>query len=119
MKRIAALVCVVLVSLGFVRSQQSHPYQVVFDLTSRDTLEQKAVLRWLKEVSTADPKAQTEAVMYAKGFEAVMGGRSGFAGEVKAAIANPNIKFKARAVALKNNGVDRSELLPGVEVVPD
>ena len=119
MKRIAALACVALVSLGFVRSQQSHPYQVVFDLTSRDTLEQKAVLRWLKEVSTSSPTAKMEVVMYAKGFELVMPDRSAFAAEVKEAMKNPNVAFKVCAIALKNNNVDKSQLLPGVQTVPD
>ena len=58
---------------------QAQPYRVVFDLTSRDTLDQKAVLRWLKEVGTASPNAQMEVVMYAKGFELVMPDRSAFA----------------------------------------
>jgi len=100
MKRILALACVALVSLGFVRAQQSHPYRVVFDLTSRDTLEQKAVLRWLKEVSTSAPDAKMEVVMYAKGFELVMTERSPFAAEVKEALKNPNIAFRVCAIAL-------------------
>jgi len=119
MKRILALACVALVSLGFVRAQQSHPYRVVFDLTSRDTLEQKAVLRWLKEVSTSAPDAKMEVVMYAKGFELVMTERSPFAAEVKEALKNPNIAFRVCAIALKNNNVDKSQLLPGVQTVPD
>ena len=119
MKRILALACVALVSLGFVRSQQSHPYRVVFDLTSRDTLDQKAVLRWLKEVSTSAPDAKMEVVMYAKGFELVMPERSLFAAEVKEALKNPNIAFRVCAIALKNNSVEKSQLLPGVQTVPD
>ena len=119
MKRILALACVALVSLGFVRSQQSHPYRVVFDLTSRDTLDQKAVLRWLKEVSTTAPDAKMEVVMYAKGFELVMPERSLFAAEVKEALKNPNIAFRVCAIALKNNSVEKSQLLPGVQTVPD
>jgi intracellular sulfur oxidation DsrE/DsrF family protein len=57
--------------------------------------------------------------MYAKGFELVMGEKSPYAAEVREAIKNPNIKFKVCAVALDNNGVDKSQLIPGVETVPD
>jgi intracellular sulfur oxidation DsrE/DsrF family protein len=32
---------------------------------------------------------------------------------------NPNVTFKVCAVALRNNSVDTSQLLPGVETVPD
>src|SRR2546430_11849841 len=95
-----------LLSPGFAQAQRQ-PYRVVFDLTSRDTLEQKAVLRWLKEVGTASPKAQMEVVMYAKGFELVMPERSPFINEVKEAMKNPNVAFKVCAIALKNNNVEQ------------
>jgi intracellular sulfur oxidation DsrE/DsrF family protein len=107
-----------MLSLGFVRAQRQ-PYRVVFDLTSRDTLEQKAVLRWLKEVSTSSPDAQMEVVMYAKGFDLVMPERSAYIADVKEAMKNPNVAFKVCAIALKNNNVDKSQLLPGVQTVPD
>ncbi len=98
---------------------QSQPYRVVFDLTSRDSLEQKAVLRWLNEVGTSSPNAQMEVVMYAKGFDLVMPERSAYIAEVKEAMKSPNVSFKVCAIALKNNNIDKSQLLPGVQVVPD
>jgi uncharacterized protein len=107
-----------LLSPGFVQAQ-SQPYRVVFDLTSRDSLEQKAVLRWLREVGTSSPNAQMEVVMYGKGFELVMPERSAYIADVKEAMKNPNVSFKACAIALKNNNVDKSQLLPGVQTVPD
>ena len=103
---------------GFVHAQD-HPYRVVFDLTSRDSLEQKAVLRWLREVGTSSPNAQMEVVMYAKGFELVMPERSSYIADVKEAMKNPNVTFKVCAIALKNNNVDKSQLLAGVQTVPD
>jgi uncharacterized protein len=118
MRRILFVGLFALLSLGFVRSQ-NQPYRVVFDLTSRDTLEQKAVLRWIKEVGTSSPSAQMEVVMYGKGFELVMPERSAYAADVKEAMKNPNVAFKVCAIALKNNNVDKSQLLPGVQTVPD
>jgi len=118
MKRMLLVASLALLGLGFTRAQ-SHPYQVVFDLTSRDTLDQKAVLRWLKEVSTSSPSAKMEVVMYAKGFELVMPEKSAFAAEVKEAMKNPNIAFRVCAIALKNNNVDKTQLLAGVQTVPD
>src|SRR6185436_20894284 len=119
MNRILIVGLLALASLGLTQTQQRDPYRVVFDLTSRDTLEQKAVLRWIREVSTSSPKAQMEVVMYAKGFELVMPERSAYTEQVKEAMKNPNVKFVACAVALKNNNVDKSQLIPGVETVPD
>lgn len=107
-----------LLTVGFVRAKPQ-PYRVVFDLTSRDTLEQKAVLRWLREVGTSSPNAQMEVVMYAKGFELVMPEKSAFIPEVKEAMKNPNVSFRVCAIALKNNNVEKSQLVPGVETVPD
>lgn len=118
MKRILLVASVALLSLGFAGAQRQ-PYRVVFDLTSRDSLDQKAVLRWIKETSTANPDVQIEVVMYAKGFELVMPERSPVVDGVKEAMKNPKVAFRVCAIALKNNNVDKSQLIPGVETVPD
>ncbi len=118
MRRIVFVGLLALLSVGFVR-HQGQPYRVVFDLTSRDTLEQRAVLRWLREVGESSPNAQMEVVMYGKGFELVMPERSAYTADVRDAMKNPNVKFKVCAIALRNNKVDASQLLPGVETVPD
>src|SRR6266513_774618 len=89
MRRILLAGLFALLSPGIAQTQD-HPYRVVFDLTSRDSLDQKAVLRWLREVSTSSPTAQMEVVMYAKGFELVMPDRSAYIADVKAAMKNPN-----------------------------
>ena len=118
MRRLLFIGLLALLSPASVQAQRQ-PYRVVFDLTSRDTLEQKAVLRWLKEVGTSSPDAQMEVVMYAKGFELVMPERSAFIADVKEAMKSPNVTFKVCAMALKNNKVDKTQLLPGVQIVPD
>ena len=106
MKRIIFIFSLTLLAFGFVYSQ-AQPYRVVFDLTSRDSLDQKAVMRWIKEVTTVSPKAEMEVVMYAKGFELVMPERSAMINDVKEAMKNPNVSFKVCEIALKNNKVDR------------
>ena len=118
MKRIIVLGLVALASFGFAQAPHQSDYRVVFDLTSRDTLDQKAVLRWVNEVSTASADAQVEVVMYAKGFELVTQ-ESKYAAQVRDAMKNPKVKFIACEVALRNNHVDKSQLLAGVETVPD
>ena len=115
---IATVAAVALASFGFA-NRAPQPYRVVFDLTSRDSLDQKAVVRWIKEVTTIDPTADVEVVMYAKGFELVMPDKSTVVADVQAAIKNPKVSFKVCAIALKNNNVDKSQLLPGVQIVPD
>jgi len=70
-------------------------------------------------VSSSSPNAQMEVVMYAKGFELVMPERSAYIADVQNAMKNPNVTFKVCAMALKNNSVDKSQLLAGVSTVPD
>ena len=118
MKRVLFAVSVVLISLG-VANRQPHPYRVAFDLTSRDSLDQKAVLRWIKEITAASPRAELEVVMYGKGFELAMPERSAFVADVQAAMKNPHVAFKVCEVAMRNNQIEKGQLLAGVQTVPD
>lgn len=94
-------------------------YKVVFDLTSKDSLDQQAVLRWAREVGNATKDAQVEIVMYGKGVNLVSKDRSKYADVITNLLKNKNISLKACAVALKAQGIDKSQLIPGVETVPD
>lgn len=118
MKRALLVVGVAVLSLGFV-NRQPQPYRVAFDLTSRDSLDQKAVVRWIKELTASSPTVQMEIVMYGKGFELVMPARSTVAADVQAALKMPNVRFKVCEIAMKNNQIDKSQLFPGVQTVPD
>jgi len=115
---VATVAAVALASFGFA-NRAPQPYRVVFDLTSRDSLDQKAVVRWIKEVTTSSPTADIEVVMYAKGFELVMPDKSTVLADVQNAIKNPKVSFKVCAIAMKNNNIEKTQLLPGVQVVPD
>jgi intracellular sulfur oxidation DsrE/DsrF family protein len=98
---------------------QRADYKVVFDLTSRDTVDQKAMIRWLNEISESNPDAKMEVVMYAKGLELAVRDKSYVAADVTRLATNKNITFSVCAVAMKNNNITADQLLPGVHVVPD
>ena len=122
MKALFAIMCGALLSGVVVRAQSSpspQPYKVVFDLTSDDPLDQTAVLRWLREVGAANPNTEMEVVMYGRGLALVMPERSARLDDVKAVIAQPHVAFKVCEIAMKNQKVDKSQLLPGVGTVPD
>lgn len=119
MKRVLIVAGVALLSVGFADRQAQHPYRVAFDLTSRDSLDQKAVVRWIREVTTSSPKAQIEVVMYGKGFEIVMPAKSTVIADVEAAMKNPNVSFKVCEIAMKNNQLDKSMFVAGTQTVPD
>ena len=118
MKRVLFLLWLTVLSFGVVLAQDQS-YRVVFDMTSRDSLDQKAVMRWIREISASNPKAEMEVVMYAKGFELVMPEKSTLTADVSNAMKNPNVTFTVCEVALKNNKTDKSQLLKGVQTVPD
>ena len=95
-------------------------YKVVFDLTSKDSLDHKAVVRWVGEVVKASPDAKVEVVMYGQGVNMVTTGRSPVQESILQLIAaNKNVSFKVCAVAIKNQNIDKSQLIPGIEIVPD
>ena len=118
MNRVLLIGLVAVSAFAFAPAKRD-PYRVVYDLTSRDTLEQKAVLRWIREVHESSPGAQMEVVMYSKGIELVMPERSAYIDQVKDAMKTAKARFVVCAIALKNNNVTTSQMLPGVESVPD
>src|SRR5262245_51513276 len=121
MKRILWFSCLFIVgaTAAWTQSQQPKPYKVVFDLTSTDPLDQRALLRWIKEVSELNPKTEMEVVMYGRGPDLVVAGRTTMASEIKEAMTSANAKFVVCAVSLKNQQIDKSQLLPNVQIVPD
>jgi uncharacterized protein len=123
MKRILLFVVLAAASVGalvaFAQSPQPKPYKVVFDLTSADQVDQRAVLRWIKEVTGVNPKTETEVVMYGRGLDLVVSGKSTMASEVAEAIGASHATFSVCAIAMKNQQVEKSQLLPNVQIVPD
>ncbi len=123
MKRILFLVCLAVLTVSataaWTQSSQPKPYKVVFDLTSSDPLDQRAVIRWIKEVSGVNPKNEMEVVMYGRGLDLVVSGKTGMAPDVAEAMRTANVKFNVCAIAMKNQQVDKNQLLPNMQVVPD
>lgn len=116
MKKILLLAGVLLSSF-FSLAQKD--YRVVFDLTSKDSNDQRAVIRWLNEVSKAEPTAQMEVVMYGQGLDLVTKGKSAVSDDVIKLAQNKNIAFKVCQVAMKAHNLEPSDLLQGVQTVPD
>jgi uncharacterized protein len=122
MKRLSALVGVVVLSaLALVHAQapQSQPYKVVFDLTSSDPIDQQAVLRWIGEVKGVNPANEVEVVMYGRGLDLIIADKTTRAADIAKAISDLHATFRVCAIAMKNQKLDRSQLLPNVEIVPD
>src|SRR4051794_32344745 len=95
------------------------PYNVVFDLTSEDTTDQKAVIRWLKGISNERPDAKLEVVLYGRSLGMITKDESVVSKDIQDLVANKNISFKVCAMAMKRHNLQMQQLLPGVETVPD
>ena len=123
MKLLPALIGVVVLSTVAIgvhaQTSQPQPYKVVFDLTSSDPIDQQAVLRWITEVKAVNPRTETEVVMYGRGLDLIIAGKTTRAADVAKAISDLHADFRVCAIAMKNQQVDKSQLLPNVEIVPD
>ena len=122
MKPMLAFACCALLTGAIVQAQSPsppRPYKVVFDLTSDDPLDHAAVLRWLREIASVNPETDAEVVMYGRGLALVAPARSTVIDEVKQAMSRPHVSFKVCEISMKNQKVDKSQLLPNVATVPD
>jgi uncharacterized protein len=117
MRKLSLFTVILLVTSQFAFSQKD--YKVVFDLTSGDTLSQQTTIRWVTEIIRAEPTAQVEVVMFGKGLPLAVKDKSAVASDVTTLATNKNVAFKVCAIALANQKIDKAQLLPGVQTVPD
>jgi intracellular sulfur oxidation DsrE/DsrF family protein len=118
MRKHIALTALLLLLLHFSEAQ-TKDYKVVFDLTSKDTADHKAVIRWLNGISQSNADARLEVVFYGQSLGMVTKDKSTVAEDIKKLTANKNISFKVCEAAMKRQNIDKSQLLPGIETVPD
>jgi len=117
MRKLSLFTTILLFVSQFLLAQKD--YKVVFDLTSGDTLSQQTAIRWVNEVIKNEPTAQVEVVMFGKGLPLVIKDKSALANDVTSLATNKNVAFKVCAIALANQKIDKSQLLTGVQIVPD
>jgi len=117
MKKVFVLYLGLLISCNVFA--QKAPYNVVFDVTSKDTVVHQMVMRWVKEILVADPKANVEVVFYAKSLNMITKDSSVVADDVMKYATYKNVSFRVCEVAMKNNKIEKSQLLTGVGTVPD
>ena len=94
-------------------------YKVVLDVTSQDTLDHKLAIRWANEILKAEPTAQVEIVLFGKSLAMITQQKSVVADAITKLTANKNASVKVCQVAMQANNVDKSQLVTGVQTVPD
>ena len=118
MKRFLILSIIVL-SIDSQLLSQSHPYNIVFDVTSGDTAVHHRVIRWISGIIKSYPEAKVEVVFYGKSLTMVETETSTRSTEIKKLTENKNITFAVCEQAMKVHNVSKSQLLTGVTTVPD
>ena len=89
-------------------SAQASDYKVVFDLTSNDPVAQQQVIR----------DAQVEVVLYGQGLDLVRKDKSTHTDDIANLIRN-GVDFKACHIAMDRQHITESQLISGVQTVPD
>ena len=113
-----AILCFAMLVTAAARSQDPN-YKVVFDMTSKDSVNQQALVRQLDVIRELNPASQLEVVMYGSGVGLVIKDGSSQQSAITRLLNDKNISFKVCAVTLQRQNIDPSRLLPGVQVVPD
>jgi hypothetical protein len=117
MKKYLSSIIALLSVTSLVQAQEN--YKVVFDLASRDSVNQQAIVREIGLITDANPNAKLEVVIYGQGLDIVINGRSPQQGNVEKIISSGKASFKVCAMTMKRNNISKEQLVPGVEVVPD
>jgi intracellular sulfur oxidation DsrE/DsrF family protein len=114
-----SMLIIVLALAPVLTMAQTAAYRVIFDITSGDTAAHKTVIRQIKGISQSRPDAQLEVAIYSDALGMVLKDKSIIADAIKELSENKKATFKVCGYTMKRNNVDKSQLLPGVEVVPD
>jgi hypothetical protein len=98
---------------------QNKPVKILFDVTSKDSLTHQSVLNHVKGMSSAYENSSFEVVVYGGALSMVLKDKSTVSKAIETASGNKNVAFAVCAQTMKRYNIDRSQLLPGVVVVPD
>ncbi len=109
----------VLLLFNYCSLAQTKDYRVVFDISSGDSVSQKAIIRQVDIIKNANPDAKLEVVIYGQALNMVVKEKSGYSEPIQKILAMKDVSFKVCAITMQRNKVDVSQLLPGVETVPD
>ena len=109
----------VFITIAAIVKAQNADYRVVFDMTSRDSVNQQSVIRQLTGITKSNADAKLEVVLYGQGLDMVVKGKSLQEPAVSQLLTNKNVSFKVCEVTMKRYNVDKSQLIAGVEIVPD
>jgi uncharacterized protein len=118
MKKYSLCICILMLMSPVIHAQTSN-YKVVFDMSSRDSINQQAIVREIGLITGASPDAKLEVVIYGQGLDLAIKNHSAQQPAVEKIIASNKASFKVCAMTMKRNNIDSTQLVPGIEIVPD
>ncbi len=118
MKKIFFIIALLLMAPHFSFAQQPD-YTVVFDMSTRDSLSQLAVVREVALITKENPAAKLEVVIYGQGINLATKTKSIQAEAIQGLTSNKNVSFKVCAFTMKRYNLTAADLLQGIQVVPD
>jgi uncharacterized protein len=117
MKKI--IIAFALQMIVFAAVAQTSPVKVIFDITSKDTLAHQGALRHMALMANSYPQSTFVLVVYGSALPMFVKGQSTIEKAMAPLIGNKNISFKVCSSTMKRSSVDKTQLVAGVEVVPD
>ncbi len=119
MKKISLFSLLFLLFIFHPSLAQDSKYKVVFDITSKDSVNQQALIRQLTFIRKANPNSKLEVVMYGQALDLAVKGRSPQEDAINHLIKDEGVSFKVCNVTMNRYKVDKSQLLPGIEIIDD
>ena len=117
MKKILLILTFLFVS--YCSQAQQKDYRVVFDMSSGDSVSQQALVREVDIIKTSSPEAKVEVVIYGKGLSLIVKDKSMYTDAIQKLLIMKDVSFKVCSITMQRNKVDKSQLIAGVEPVPD
>ncbi|MDI6050193.1 DsrE family protein [Flavobacterium sp. XS2P24] len=107
-----------MISIGALAQKKPNNHKIVFQFTNAtDTLQQKAIVNQLKNMTTHWPNAKYEVVIHSMGLPLVMSAKSKQIEAIKALRAK-GVRFLVCENTMKSQKVTKDQLIPEIEYVP-
>jgi intracellular sulfur oxidation DsrE/DsrF family protein len=113
------LIIIPMLLLMFTAWGQTKPVKIVFDVTSKDPETHQAVIRHINGMSAAYPDSKFLVVIYGGALPMLVKEKSSVESEVSNFKDSENVSFKVCEQTMKRYNVHESQLIVGVEIVPD
>jgi intracellular sulfur oxidation DsrE/DsrF family protein len=114
--------CILIILMGWCSLSthaQTKPVKILFDVTSKDSLTHQAVLRHVQMMSSQYTDSKFEVVVYGGALGMYLKDKSTVSKNIAAVSNNKNVTFAVCSETMRRQNIDKSQLLPGIVVVPD